>query len=207
MSERLDLLITRAAELRAHLVPALDPLGSYTRQQLDCVRGYRLLIHAEIESLVEDLAVQAAKDSLAEFQRTRRITLPLVSLLAHRVARLADIPSGFSTKQRLKGNVPDSLDGRLERCVADFESTVRASNNGIKEQDLARMLLPVGVRGNDLDRVWLNAMSSYSTLRGDVAHNSHTVQKLIDPKSELDAVDILIEGAKQLDHVISNLMV
>lgn len=55
VSIRYKQLRARVAELKKHLLPnRFSPTGDYTDRQMDRARGYRILVHAEIESYIED---------------------------------------------------------------------------------------------------------------------------------------------------------
>ncbi len=49
-------LENRIKEIESNLLPKINPLGTYTDAELDSIRAYVLLCHAEIECYIEDLA-------------------------------------------------------------------------------------------------------------------------------------------------------
>lgn len=75
-------------------------------------------------------------------------------------------------------------------------------NHGIKETNLLRILLPLGVRVEDFDATWISTVETFSSLRGEAAHKGFV-------KNEFNHLDILEnvkkikEGIKSLDKVIS----
>ena len=89
-----------------------------------------------------------------------------------------------------------SINALFERAVNQYHHMVR-KNNGIKEPNLKRLLVPVGVALSELDQAWLNTMNSFGSDRGLVAHNSRLgVTAPLDPRTEKDTVDILLVGLK-----------
>jgi hypothetical protein len=78
-------------------------------------------------------------------------------------------------------------------------------NHGVKERNLLRMLLPLGVRESDIDRQWLAAMDAWATGRGDLAHRSGKLQVLPDPKEEHQTALFLQEGLRDIDDLLDHL--
>ena len=78
-------------------------------------------------------------------------------------------------------------------------------NHGIKEENLLEILLPVGISESQLDPLWLADMNAFGTARGDVAHRSGTVYKVIDPHLEFNTVQKLLPGLKKLDELLNKL--
>src|SRR5690554_4327391 len=83
VSTRFKEMRTRLKELRRHLLPAkFSPTGEYSDRQLDRARGYRLLVHAEIESYLEDVAREVATKAIQEWSNNKKPSTILLSFLA-----------------------------------------------------------------------------------------------------------------------------
>src|SRR5271170_1595608 len=73
----------RLKKLRSRFLPkAFSPTGDYTDRELDHARGYRLLVHAEIEAYLEESAQRIANDSVKHFQADRRPRHVVLNLLS-----------------------------------------------------------------------------------------------------------------------------
>ena len=57
---------SRCRDLRRHCLPSVfSATGDYSQRALDRARGYRLLVHAEIESFVEERAFEVGLNATA----------------------------------------------------------------------------------------------------------------------------------------------
>jgi hypothetical protein len=201
-SARYIRLAERLADLKKHLLPVPSPIGVYTDEALDKTRGFRLLTHAEIESYLEDrvrdIAIQAVKrwDTKGEFG------IVLLSLLAfhlrQRVANTSDLKDEYSGKKaRLEEGIKqanNSFIGAVER------------NHGIREEDILKLLFPIGIKPSQIDATWLSTIDTFGTARGTSAHSSVQTQQPIDPKTEDLTVTTIMAGLKQIDEALDKLI-
>jgi hypothetical protein len=201
-SSRYRELARREAELRRRFLPRVfSPTGTYSDRVHDRTRGYRLLVHAEIEAFVEDRVVEVANRAHQLWETARTARPALVALLAY------DLPARdqpTSVLNRPQKPSPDLRD-RVDRARNAFTTHVRTRNHGVKEHDLLNLLMPVGVQEHDLDKSWLTAIDSWAAGRGVVAHTSSGVQQQPDPKSERDSVKLLLDGLRRLDNILEGL--
>jgi len=86
---------------------------------------------------------------------------------------------------------------------------VKADNHGIRERNLMKLLLPLGVSEFDIDIVWLATVDSFGQNRGSTAHSSISNRALQppDPKSESDVVGQILDGICKLDSKVVALRV
>ena len=99
----------------------------------------------------------------------------------------------------------DSIDDVVKRAVEHYRSLIK-SNHGIKERNLEKLLVPVGIELTTLNQTWLNDMDSFGWTRGKMAHTSRLVMKSPpDPKTQKTAVDNLLVGLKDLDERVKKL--
>lgn len=195
----------RLQELRAHMLPAsFSPTGQYSDRQLDRTGGYRLLVHAEIESFIEDITFSAATKGVSEWVRTKKVSDCLFCLVSHyhhgfHVAPFDDAaPFPESSRPKAKDAIKDVIDIAIKQY-----RSIHDANNGIKEENLCRLILPVGVRKDDLDPLWITNLNEYGKIRGDIAHKSLKAQQQIDPSTELQKVESLVVGLAQLDDLVT----
>jgi hypothetical protein len=130
--------------------------GVYSDRQLDLARGYRVLVHAEMEYYLEESVRDVAAQAFAAWRLDGKPRHTIICLLA------------FCKRGDREHPIPSTYVGE---AIAALRYTLE-NNNGIKEDNLFKFLLPVGVDGSALNTTWLSSMTSYGTLRGEVAHSS-----------------------------------
>lgn len=200
LSSRYRTLVQRCAKLRQHFLPdRFSPVGSYSQRQIDRTRGYRLLVHAEIEAYLEDQVRTTATRALHVWKHQTKISLPLVGILAF--AKKFDEAAPNPNTVRL-------LNFRLSKSNGHLSETIK-ENHELREKNLYALLLPIGIDETTLDPVWVGRMESFGVARGDVAHQSAvpgSVHHQVDPKSEYETVRELLKGLALLDIAIGNLI-
>ena len=78
------MLQSRLSELRKNMLPAtFSPTGDYSARQLDRSRGYRMLVHAEIEAFLEDVTFAAARKGVSEWVQTKKVSDCLFCLMVN----------------------------------------------------------------------------------------------------------------------------
>jgi hypothetical protein len=173
------------------LPKTFSPTGTYSDLQLDRARGYRLLVHAEIEAFLEERASEVVTKAFDSWRRDFKPRHTLICLLA--CLRPSDKP--FTTVADLVG----FSFGRFNQVVRD--------NNGIKEENLLKFLPPAGIDWSAVDATWLSTLNSFGVARGEVAHKSIRVHQPIDPRGEYDMVRTsILPGLKDLDELMQGLM-
>ena len=193
-SQEFRTLRTRIRQLRNHFLPRrFDPTGSYSERQFDRARAFRLLAHAEIESYLELVSFETANKAYDAWQSRGIITEPLISMVAFTETPLGKVPE---TKP---GTGKADLQTRIEKSRNSLTKYSRAQNNGIRERNILRLLLPVGIREADLDSIWLSTIDSFGKDRGETAHKSNRVSNPPDPKNEFDKVDQIVKGLTGID--------
>lgn len=188
-SRRYKALVKRLEQLRRRMLPkAFSPTGDYSPVQLDKARGYRLLVHAEIEAFLEDRATDLASRAFNGWRADFKPRHTITALLAF--CRIAD--KNYGTVAECVG-----------AAFATFNYVIR-HNHGVKEEDVLRFLLPVGVEKTQLDATWLSTLSSFGTARGEIAHSSVRAHQPIDPRTEYDTVtNKILPGLKILDELMT----
>lgn len=196
----------RLLQLRRHFLPKnFSPTGLYSIRQLDLARAYRLLSHAEIEGFIEVISKEIIIRSVGEWKIRKKPSDVIICLLsAYHSGWIEKDPDAFYSELVVKGSPvsrSSSADAAVDAAVNQYMARLK-SNNGIKEQDIKKILLPVGIRNEDLDITWLSDMNDHGRLRGEIAHDSVSVASSIDPKTELDRVERILAGLKSLDITI-----
>lgn len=193
----------RLNELRRHFLPAqFDPTGAYTPRAIDRARSYRLLAHAEIEACIEDLVRGLVTSSYAAWELDRRPRTCLLALVSFYAEKFPPVPETMpATLSRV---TPGFMKDRIETARNAYARVV-LQNNGVKEKNLLRLLLPIGIQEYELDRTWLATIDSFGSVRGDTAHQSMRAQQPPDPANELAIVRQIVTGLRQLDELLAKL--
>lgn len=194
----LEKLRRRLAELEI-LLPVETAKNVYPRDEQDCMLGYRLLCHAEIEGFIEALVRLAMEEVWDTVKKTGKISVAAQAMLDFKDR--CDFPPNSLRKSppapidRMKGIANDVL-GRANR------------NNGVTEKDILNLFLPLGVNPADFDVSWLEVMSDLGKARGDVAHNSWENHAQYDttPAKEKDAVGYALLGLTTLVKLVDDVL-
>lgn len=205
-SQRFRDLVKRLNELKRHFLPRkFSPTGSYTQRQLDLARAYRLLAHAEIESFIEDISRETAITKIRTWKSTRKSSDLIICFLASYHSGWAEKVEGElyqtlindGTVAREKDTAEEAVDAAATQYISQIKN-----NHGVRQKDLRQMILPLGVRFSELDPNWITNLDDFGKQRGDVAHNSVSVVRAIDPQTELHRINDLVPGLKKLDELV-----
>jgi hypothetical protein len=203
----------RLKQLRHHLLPKkYSPTGDYTSKQRDMAMAYRLLCHAEIEQYIEDSSLSVVQTKIASAKSSGRANLTALTLIAyHRTGwegLLNNEVSKYLPKKKEERNLfKDPLGKLLDESLQTYRVQMVNNNNGIRVENLQKLLRPIGVNFDSLDEEWLIAIDDFGKLRGKIAHTSGVgITHLIDPKTEADLVTILLVGLNSLDNLLFKLL-
>jgi hypothetical protein len=198
-TRRLRQLERRVASLDQSFLPKISPTGSYSARQYDRVRAYVVLVHAEMEAFVEELVSQALVAARSRWATTARTGKCVAALMMYN-ARDISAPAALGTQK-----TAHTFDAVIKKVIADHERTV-LQNHGIRESNLLKILLPIGVLENELDPVWLANVNSFGQSRGIVAHTSaRAVQTLPDPADARGQVRAVMSGLVDLEQTVKGL--
>lgn len=178
MSRRLKQLTTRLSFLENNILPSERVDGNYTKKEQDLIRSFVLLTHAEIEAYLEDVAKTRVTKSLSDWNTSRtksNCIKSVVSFIGHDLKFENDANS-------------NNIQYRVNKTVAHYMNAVVDKNHGIKEKNILKVLLPLGIELNELDQTWLSVMESFGSTRGLIAHSSFNVQTSIDRNTELNRI-------------------
>lgn len=194
-SARYNKLESRIKFIENNLLPQEKISGNYTKKEKDLIRGYILLIHAEIEAYFEDIAKQVVSNAKAKWITNRQKSNCLLSIMA------------FCSNEIKWENDPhkNNIEHRINRTTGHYTNGLNG-NHGIKSNNIKNILLPIGIEEIQLDQTWLNTMDDFGAKRGSIAHSTHSVQNPIDLKTEKDRINIqIIPEIKALDTIIKAL--
>lgn len=159
MTVRFERLYSRSISLRDRYLPEKpNEIGDYSEEQQDDARACILLVHAEVESYLEELAERLCAH-VGELIAKEHYDSLTSSFLYFYGARTNEIKDAKSLEDVAKGAVA------LHRRVLH-------GNNGIKSKDISKMFNPFCVGGIDLDASLEQVLDSFGALRGKCAHSS-----------------------------------
>lgn len=198
---RFSSLKARVAQLDRHLLPPIKPAGNYTAREYDMVRSYIVLAHAEIENYIEDLAEAVIAATELRWRSDKRSGRGAAALLLYHDKR-ATTPSSLAGQSSSA-----TLDTALGAAIRRHREYISRENHGVKEKNLLRLLLPIGILDHQLDPVWLANMDSFGAQRGIVAHvSARRVKTPPDPGSTRKSVEDALAGLKSLEPMLRQLM-
>ena len=202
-SSRFAELEKRIRQLEKHLLPhSFSALGIYNSQQLDKARGYRLLVHAEIEAYLEDRAREIVSEAFQFWKKYKKYRYVIISLLSHLGSILEKVDNELNSPQK-KINMMD-LDNRVNKVVTEYYRLLE-SNHGIRENNILLILLPLGINKRHIDNAWLGTIDTFGKNRGEIAHTSLSRQTQINPRDEMNTVEQLMRGLEKLDDQLNKI--
>lgn len=180
----------RIKQLEKHLIGKISATGNYTPRRTDLIRGYRLLAHAEIEHYIEEMAVDIVKGAYNKWTTEKKSSKVLTSLLIY-----TDL--NMSLKQKVDNDYID-LDKRINKVVTSYFREV-SQNHGIKEENILKILVPIGFEIDGFDQTLISTMNSFGSNRGQTAHKSAKVEQNMDARTEMNEVQNILSGLVVID--------
>lgn len=150
------------------------------------------LMHAELETYFEIIA-----QKVIESYELNRLPKNQKGKLSYTIA-LYNIKA-------YEGSL-DNLTDRLNGCISLYKQSV-SQNNGIKEKDILKILLPIGFPFANIDSTWLSTVNSFGALRGELIHkNLNQISKLIGYHYiDENVYRIILPGTERIDtYIVSN---
>lgn len=185
-------LSRRLVRLESRFLPPFSPIGRYSDAEYDRVRGYLLLCHAEIESYLEEHSVGAAERSLQRWRQSKKVNLCLAALLLHH--------------DQIETGGQNTMEAHLHAAVKKHVQSVRKTNHGIKEKDVFKMFVPIGIDKSEFSTTLLAELDTLGSARGSVAHSSAKgVMAPPDPKTTRDQIHRVIEELEDFDELARTL--
>ncbi|MBD2629763.1 HEPN domain-containing protein [Trichormus variabilis] len=209
-STRFRILTRELNRLKKQLIPKPSLTGLYSNRQLTRTIAYRVLAHAEIESYLEERALEVVRNAKNIWDNTGKINLTLICLLGFSGLNMDEPPETLSP-QRGSRTVKDEkikIKKKIDLALANFNRVIN-ENHGLKEKNLLALLLPIGLDIRDLDTSWLATMNTFGENRGEVAHKSATfysINQQINPVDEVNMVKQIIQELLRIDELMNQLM-
>lgn len=204
-SARYKELMRGVSKLRKALLPGkFDPTGTYRGPERMHIRvvSFRILVHAEIESFIEDRAHKLFDEAWNAWTTHRIPSRTLSALLAFSGHSMPTPPLKLGSPGKKDH---DDINGLVSRAKRHWKDEAYKKNHGVQESNVLALLLPLGIDGGDLDTTLLADLTSFGGSRGAVAHKSSVgVTTYADPKTEYDRANQLVIALKSIDTLIAD---
>lgn len=187
-----------------------DILDLPTRVSLRAL-SFRILSHAEIESYLEERAVEVAKAADVAWKKKGHVSNVTLCLLAFGEGQLKKLPSTLKCPPNRKQSDWSDLitpDKRLSDSITRFTYHATNKNHGIREENIIYILLPIGIRPDQIDESLLADLNDLSTKRGESAHGGSFGQltKGVNPRDEHAQVMRILESLKVIDGALDGVL-
>lgn len=190
VSNRWKESLEQLASLRQSLV-RLSATGSYSPAAYIKARGFVVLAHSVLEDYLEGMSLEVVDGAIKRWDADDRARTALVALLRY--------TSNSKVPEKFDGG-PWGIRTAVKASRREFRGWVE-QNNGIKEKDILRLLLPTGLKESDMGTSWLADMSELGSLRGRVAHKGMPpgATHPVDPKDATDTVEKVLPTLCRID--------
>ncbi|WP_274426595.1 hypothetical protein [Chelativorans sp. YIM 93263] len=157
--------------------------------------AYSLLMHAELESYIEDMVSEIADAAFALWRKNSSVTFPLACMVIYKEGGEV----GFSENIFNIGK-----ERKAESIVAvskrHFDYRVK-NNHGVRHKNICKLFMSIGFIPDPSEEALLNSLDGFGAKRGEYAHTSPDGKLLseTDPITEANEINVLIENMKGLD--------
>lgn len=181
-------LCRRIKEIEKHLVHSfvVKNVMDLSERELDLCRGYKILCHAELEYYFEEVARMILNEGLLCWKSEKKVTLPIVGLLGN--------------YEKIETN--DNIDTKINKVANDYLVRVLKGNHGIKEENLKKIYVNLGIDTSEFDLMWIMALSSYGSSRGTIAHTSAMAQNPINIQEAVADTNYILNGIELFEQEI-----
>lgn len=194
MGMRIDVqkLRSRIDKLEEAFLPRPDPTGTYSTAEYDRTAAYLLLVHAEVESFIEERCLDVMSTVVEAWIRDYkpRSTIVALAAFAH-TGGDKSIPQAVEPR---RPQIREVIDG----AKRSYSSIVNR-NNGLKETNLLALLLPIGIRESQISSSFLADMNTFGARRGAQAHRGFGSQTPPDPVDAKNLIERVKTGLCDLD--------
>ena len=191
--------------LRSHLLPEkFDPTGDYIERVFTGVISFRVLCHAAIEDYFERRAIEIAKKAARRCKDTGTVSHSAACLVSFCETHFGQPPATLKPPQNNQNAMwPERIDmkARVSKAAGNFINHLSQYNHGIREENLLKILIPIGYPHDRIDEFMISQLDNFGKLRGEFAHSSaasHITRKP-NPEVELNRVNDITGLLTQVD--------
>lgn len=199
-------LSDRIAELNSTFIPVEedsendeDP-AEYDQSTHDNAAAFLLLAHAAIESFIEGCCEEAAASLVATWKQNDSGIQRVLALLA-----FSDGPNQLKDDSYSLFGM-DNLE--VDKVIIDAHRLycrIIVRNNGLKESNLRRLLLPLGIDPSEVSDEFLADMNKLGSTRGEHAHEGLGARVLQDPVESRELLSRIMDGLESLNDRLQEL--
>ncbi|HZF96019.1 MAG TPA: hypothetical protein VEZ20_14245 [Allosphingosinicella sp.] len=165
--------------------------------------SFRLLCHAEVEAYFEARCRNIATAIRAGWNASQKVTYPTMCIVGFSGIEMRPPPATVKKPGNRQVDWDDQIrvGGRIRRAVDAYLNYVNRKNNGVDEEDLLRLLVPIGFHISLLDEPFIVQINNFVKRRGEAAHGTvlgHVTQG-VDPRDEYNRVSSLIADLAPID--------
>ena len=170
-----------------------------TRLQSLKIQSFILLAHSAFEEYLEERCFQAANKSVRLLVEEGIITKVTIGLISSKI--LDDIKEK-SRKKILESTSSDIITFATEALTL-YRSTY-ISNNGILNHNQINLLRPIGVDPESTSLSTFNALHSFGSKRGDIAHKFRAIRSEHTASSIITEVNTITSGLIEYEQEIES---
>jgi len=157
-----------------------------TRDQVDDLRAFELLCHAELEVYFEKKALKVLERAKKKWESQHCANYNLACLFLY---------AGAIKNQ----NTPIST--MVGKVIADYCQKVDR-NNGIKQDNIKSLYRPLGFKMDDFDSILMNNLDQLGSQRGAFAHQSFKTIEITSKNDIFKKIDDIVEEIKDFERVL-----
>jgi hypothetical protein len=171
------------------------------------VKAFIALSHAEIEAYIEKMAIEILTKAIEDLWKSQnRVSIPLLTLMIFFPQRKDNDTLKFNRDiQDVQRNKLETyIDDEIQRVNDAFRKRVK-DNHGIREANLYSLLLPLGLKIDIFDNLWIREIEYLANERGEIVHQSRSsMSQPLNPKDKLEQVHKIIYGRDLENRTIFN---
>ncbi|WP_343563560.1 HEPN domain-containing protein [Kiloniella sp. b19] len=179
--------VKRSLKKAEKIVSGVDPNQTTTDLQRLKVRSFIMLTHAALEEYFETISKSVAMEARKAFIERGTICHCLMALISLK----AQNGKTDSEKRDNIKNLSKNIDDFSKEALNQYINIIN-NNHGIRKQNLNNILLPIGIDIEYEDILLSNALDTFGSTRGNVAHKFHHIQTeptLSSIKTELQTIE------------------
>lgn len=157
-----------------------------------------LLAHAALEVYFEDAGLYTATTAVARYKNEGAITRALLGLVSSKV--LKDVRT--KTAKKIASDAVTNIEVFASEALTAYASRIK-SNNGIKGDNIKSILIPVGVEPEVEEIVAFNALNTFGTQRGDIAHKFTGIRHEHTLSSVNSSLAVIVTGIESYERALT----
>lgn len=185
LKQRRDILEKRISALKKSFDFKQGEYGP-TKRQLDKLKGFVLLCHAEIEDYFESVATMLIENSYKTWREKHRSDYILTCFLLR--------------YNKLDKNL--TVDSAIFELKKDYLKNI-SNNHGIRPSHVHGLFYPLGYDDKDFSVTLISELDSLGSSRGEIAHiASYKATGIMDKETIYKKIDAIIKELEDFESAI-----